>query len=306
MNVKGARMESTPCPFCRSGKTKFWFHHVSEQDGKSYPIYKCAACGSAFVHPSPTPEFLNEYYSSTVTAVRNINGESVSESFAQVLRQESEFPNATIDAERIAVNLKAVASGPKMLDVGAGCGFFSRAVTSLGFRVTAIELNEQSRAVFRLMNSFDALNVAFDEGFSTKHAGIFDVVLLTQVLEHIPMESKPVENIHKVLSPNGICAITVPHFRSSVSVLQGKKDMFIRPPEHLNFFTISGLDALFRANGFEAIKHETISRFDKSKLRAKIRPSIVADSIAKALTPFLSASDRFDRGMFIHSYFKKV
>lgn len=305
--MNGSRSEITSCPFCKSGSTKFWFNHVSKQDEKTYPIYKCRSCKSAFVHPQPTPQLLNEYYSSTASvSVQHLNSKSTSESLAEVLRQEAKFPNATIDAERIAANLKALGAGSRFLDAGAGCGFFSKAAAARGFNVTAIELNEKSRDVFKLMNSFDALNLAFDDSFSAEYAGKFDVVLLTQVLEHIPMDSKPVENIHRLLSPNGICAIAVPHFTSSISVLQGRKDMFICPPEHLNFFTIRGLDALFRANRFSAIKHETISRFDKAKVYAKIKPSIFANAIVNLLTPFLSVSDKIGKGMFIHSYFKKI
>ena len=53
-------------------------------------------------------------------------------------------------------------------------------------------------------------------------------------------------NLSAILVPDGIVAVAVPHFGSLLSRLQGKKDMFICPPEHLNFFSRRGLDSALR------------------------------------------------------------
>lgn len=41
--------------------------------------------------------------------------------------------------------------------------------------------------------------------------GSFDAVLLSEVLEHIPRESEALQEVHRVLKPGGILAISVPH-----------------------------------------------------------------------------------------------
>ena len=81
--------------------------------------------------------------------------------------------------------------------------------------------------------------------FVQANPGSFDVVLMSQVLEHITDLESTLDYLRDLLAPNGIAAIAVPHFGSWLSRLQGKKDMFIVPPEHLNFFSRAGLTALF-------------------------------------------------------------
>ena len=235
----------------------------------------------------------------------NLSSTSAIENLDKVIRKEIDHPNSIIDAERICSSLEKFAPGKELLDIGAGYGFFSNAAQNKGFNVTAIELNENSRNVFRQMTGFDALNVPFDENFAQRFFQKFDVVLLSQVLEHIPMQANPIKNLHSLIRPNGICVVAVPHYRSMVSILQGKRDMFITPPEHLNFFTIKGLKVAFVKNGFENIMTETISRYDTGKICSRINNQLFGRALAKLILLVLKAPDLFNKGMIINSYFRK-
>ena len=296
------------CPFCLNYKSKFWFKHISKEDNKEYPLYKCTSCKSAFIFPEPSQTYLNEFYSSSKKLSKNrkfINN-SYKTKYEFILSQEIRYPNSSVDAKRIINNLSMMEPGRNFLDVGAGYGFFSYEAKKYGFEVTALELNEESRKIFMLMNGFEPLNVVFNEEFANKNAGKFDVILLSQVLEHIPMKSKPISNIYKLLSPRGICVISVPLFRSSISVLQGKNDMFITPPEHLNFFSIKGLRSLLKNNGFDLISFETYSRYDSDKFFEKLKFKLLFLISTKILDFFLYFSDRTNKGMYINSYFRKI
>ncbi|RZI39498.1 class I SAM-dependent methyltransferase, partial [Herbaspirillum sp. HC18] len=178
------------------------------------------------------------------------------------LREEREFPNSSVDAKRIADNLQRLTPGRKILDVGCGYGFFSKALVEAGFAVDAIELGEASRKIHARMNGFEARAEPFNADFARRNAGAYDAVLLSQVLEHLPMDADPVGSLNVLLRKGGICVIAIPHFRSYLSILQGRDDMFIVPPEHLNFFTIKALIAAFERGGFETAKCETVSKFD--------------------------------------------
>jgi 2-polyprenyl-3-methyl-5-hydroxy-6-metoxy-1,4-benzoquinol methylase len=228
------------------------------------------------------------------------------ENYERILRLETEFPNATVDAERLRSNLSELRCGKRFLDVGAGYGFFSRAALASGFEVTALEVNDKSRQVFELMNGFAARDLFFDQSFSEKNRGKFDIILLSQVLEHLRMESDPISTLRDCLAVDGICVIAVPRFRSTISILQGKRDMFITPPEHLNFFTVVGLKRLFEGNGFRTLKMETISKFNRAKFGKKIGIRLGAFMAETAVSAVLKVSDLFDRGMFINGYFQKL
>ena len=292
------------CPFCSSKKTNFWFDYPLDIKINTYPIFKCRDCKSAFVYPPPSEESLSKYYSSDLNGhIKNFQKSDL-KNLESVMLEEKIYPNATVDATRIAKTLKKLSTGNRMLDVGSGNGFFSNAAQKFGFDIQAIELNEQSRKIFKLMNGFEAHSSYFNLEFAERYREKFDVVLLSQVLEHIPIDQNPILNISTLLKPGGICAIAVPHFRSFISVIQGKNDMFISPPEHVNYFTIVGLNALFLGNGFECIKVETISRFDKNKIANQFKN--ISPIITKLLSILLNIADSNNKGMFINAYYRKI
>lgn len=78
--------------------------------------------------------------------------------------------------------------------------------------------------------------------------------------------------------------------------------MFINPPEHLNFFTLIVLKNSFSKHNFEIVKFETISRYDKKKLKKKNKFIFI---LFPLLDIFFFISDKFSRGMYLNVYFKK-
>jgi len=292
------------CVFCKTGTGRYWFSKISLDDKKSYPIYICKNCKGGFVFPTPTSEYLSSYYASSTNSMEaNLSKGHIDKQYDQVLEEEKYYPNSTIDSTRIAANLKKMCMGNKVLDIGGGYGFFSRELIKLGFKVESIELNEKARKVYERMNGFEPQNVSFDANFAAKNLGKYDAVLLSQVLEHLPMDQDPIKNIQLILKDDGVCAIAVPHFRSLVSRIQGKNDMFIVPPEHINFFTINALRETFEFCGFQNIHTETISRYNYSKITEKFK--FFSLPITFLLKSVLYFSDKSYAGMFINAYFKK-
>ncbi len=153
--------------------------------------------------------------------------------------------------------------------MGCGFGFFTNEALKKGFECTAIEAGGNNCDIFEKMNGFRPIQAVLNQQFVEENAGSFDVILLSQVLEHIPDPVEAVVGINRLLKPNGLCIVAVPHFGSLVSFFQGKRDMFICPPEHLSFFSAYGLKSLFLRNGLDCIEFHTVSRFDKKKVHTK-------------------------------------
>lgn len=305
---KGNHLHPNYCPFCKSNSTKFWF--LKEFKAKSghipYEIYRCNSCLSAYVYPLPTKEFLNIFYNELQPSWSITSSNTIEDKIELIFSSEKSYPNTTLDAKRIIKKCKEYSNGNRFLDVGSGFGLFTREALKLGFDCTAIEASNINCDIFEAINGFKPKNQLFDFEFANSHQEKFDVVLLSQVLEHIPDPEKAVKLIQKVLKKDGVCAIAVPHFGSFVSKFQGTKDMFITPPEHLNFFSIKGLNKLFIRNNFLAISTQTISRYDLNKLTTSIKPKLIALCAFKILLFFFYISDFFNKGMFINSFYKKM
>jgi SAM-dependent methyltransferase len=263
----------------------------------TFTVYRCSSCGTGFVWPRPSDAFLLSYYRELPDAEPA--------TLEQLLAAEESYPNAMVDAARICEICARESVGSRFLDVGAGTGFFSRAALDRGFRVTACEPHSASRAVFRRMNGFEPHATFLDDAFADGHASRFDVVLLSQVLEHVRDPAGFIRNAAKVLEPGGLIAIAVPHFGSALSRVQGTRDMFVTPPEHLSYFTRKGLETLLRHHGFEIRRRETVSRIDAARVARRIPLPFFAWHVVKCVHWVLRASDPFGWGTILRIYASK-
>lgn len=288
------------CVVCLSDAARAWFDKNTVRG--VFGISRCRVCGSAFVYPRPEEHELEHFY--RAETYRAEGGGTATDRLEACLADEVRYPNSTIDAERILARCAALTRGRRFLDVGAGFGFCSRQAAKQGFEVTALEPAPRCREVFALLNGFDAAPFLLTADFAQFHSSGFDVVLMSQVLEHLPDLDAVLNRVRELLATGGIAAIAVPHFRSAVSVVQGRHDMFIDPPEHLNFFTMRGLERLFERNGFECLASETISRFDRARLTRRIPAA--GRAVSAALHGALAVADRIGKGMYINAYFRKI
>jgi SAM-dependent methyltransferase len=190
--------------------------------------------------------------------------------------------------------------------VGAGNGTFSHVATKRGFRVSAIEPNDNACAVFCEVNDFRPQDRLFNDAFAEECGNSYDVALLSQVLEHMPHPLDTVKNLYTVLRSGGIAAIAVPHFGSFLSQLQGTNDMFVSPPEHLNFFSRRGLTELFLKNGFSLHLIETVSKVPRRRIErlARLRP--LGALGWRATYAAMRLSDWCNAGMVLNAYFQKT
>ena len=294
------------CVACQSTNVAPWFIKRSAVDGRDYPILRCRACGSAFVYPRPTADYLEQYYSgdgSSHAILVDVTSEE--NSYQKVLADEVAFPNSSVDAERIASNCRGLCSGSRFLDIGAGYGFFSGAALKHGFQVTAIEPTEICRKVFKRMNGFEPLAGMLTDRFAQERAGSFDAILMSQVLEHTPDLESMLDNLSTLLAPNGVIVIAVPHFGSWLSRAQGKRDMFIVTPEHLNFFSRNGLAALFQRRGLQHCKLHTVSRLNVARVARRVPIPLAGNLVSRGLLAVMRLSDSVGGGMFLNAYFRK-
>ena len=104
--------------------------------------------------------------------------------------------------------------GLHVLDCGCGEGFYLLALQRLRpLRLTGLDADagrlqraEQAHGIRAQLVAGDAQSLPFD-------AESFDRVLTSEVLEHLPDDAAALREIHRVLKPGGVLAISVPHAR---------------------------------------------------------------------------------------------
>ncbi len=208
-------------------------------------------------------------------------------------------------AQRMAAWLSRLAPGPRVLDVGAGDGLQAQALMSVGFAVDALEPSPAARARYRRRNGVEPCDGFLDEAFVATRAATYDAVLLSQVLEHLADPERAITLVRRLLRPGGIAVIAVPQFRSWLSLLSGRRDMFISPPVHLSFFTRSGLATLMRRHGLAEVHTDSVTWFDPSRVAARVRSPALGPALVLALRVFFGIADAAGGGNTLEAYFRK-
>ncbi|OGV40078.1 MAG: hypothetical protein A2020_13850 [Lentisphaerae bacterium GWF2_45_14] len=127
----------------------------------------------------------------------------------------------------------------KLLDAGCGDGINLTYFTSKDFlEVHACDYNPLR--VERVREKFAGLQVSQQD--LTKldlPSDNFDVILCSQVLEHIPEDEKAIENLKKYLAPNGILILGVPNEGCFFARLRNNvlEPRIARETDHVNFYT---------------------------------------------------------------------
>ena len=138
-----------------------------------------------------------------------------------------------------------------VLDVGCGFGFALRAMRTAGYtNVQGIEVSEQQAVVARKAG-FDVPVVEDSRCYLQQHSSRFGVVLLLDVLEHIPVSAQIelVRAIKEALQPGGRLIVTVPNANSPLAARWRYNDH-----THSSSFTEHSLFFVLSNAGFGEIK----------------------------------------------------
>jgi len=127
----------------------------------------------------------------------------------------SEFNRSPVHRARLACIIQMLARAVpsrqgRILEIGCGVGNIAIPIASLGYNVTACDIHEPSIVSACRSNQFN--NLHFIHGsIESVDPGEYDVVILTEVLEHVDKYREMVDLIAGSMQSNGTLIITVPN-----------------------------------------------------------------------------------------------
>jgi len=139
----------------------------------------------------------------------------------------------------------------RLLELGCAYGFFLMEAAR-HFDVAGIELAEEAAEHCRRAG-LNVVQGAADEANLAK-VGHVDVIVLFDVIEHLPDPRRTLALCHQHLNPGGVIVITTGDFGSAIARLAGVKWRLMTPPQHLWFFTQESFRRLASALGL-AVEH---------------------------------------------------
>jgi SAM-dependent methyltransferase len=144
----------------------------------------------------------------------------------------------------------------RLLDVGAGSGHFAKEMVAAGYTVTCLEgVPERAAECERVTRTYQ---VDLDKPFELD--GVFDVIVLADVLEHLRTPDLLVERLRRHLSAGGVMVISVPNVGNIIVRLLVLFGMFpygrqgILDRTHVRFFTAHSLDRLLTQAGLDIVR----------------------------------------------------
>jgi SAM-dependent methyltransferase len=157
----------------------------------------------------------------------------------------------------------------RLLDFGSGTGDFSRIANQSGLDVTAYDpsLNRNT-----LKNDE---NIVYHDNVNDLPNDYFDIIILNQVLEHVPNPLETLSRINEIGNENVLIYIAVPNIETAPEGKNIWKDWpfnknihTMAPFEHLNGFTPRALEIAINKTGFEKVTF-------KNKVTFSIRYALV-------------------------------
>lgn len=146
-----------------------------------------------------------------------------------------------------------------ILEIGCHTGGFSRYLMTQGHTVLGVDNDESAIKVARDAGVNAICRDVSEDGALAFLDRQFDVLLLMDVLEHLPRPDVVLSRLRTAVKPGGDVLITGPnvaYWRVRLDLLRGKfnyEDAGIMDRTHLRFFTAETWSALVSQAGYEII-----------------------------------------------------
>lgn len=161
----------------------------------------------------------------------------------------------TVDFDRLRVGART-----RFIDVGAGAGRHSYEALRRGADVTAFDLDEvELKGVDEMFEAMRLEGQVPATGRGTVQAGTildmpyadgsFDVVLASEILEHVHEDVQAISELVRILAPGGTLAVTVPRYWPEKVCWMLSDEYHANEGGHIRIYEASDLDAKLRAEG---------------------------------------------------------
>ena len=213
-------------------------HSVS---GESFALLLDSELQLLKTHPQPSLELLPKYYESEDYISHTDGKRSLFEKVYHFIKRKA-------IRDKVSLISKLQPQKGTLLDIGAGTGDFLQEAKNQNWLCTGIEPNEKAK------NIAMSKGVSFAADLVSLENHSFDVITMWHVLEHVPDLEQQIQELKRLLKPNGTILIAVPNYKSFDAQHYGKFWAAYDVPRHLWHFSKTAIEKLFERENMKMTK----------------------------------------------------
>lgn len=234
-----------PCPY--DNTETFFKVYTIKIGGETFSLVSCTACGLEMVNPQPTSEQLDTFYNTDyygdkmikfVPIIQWLRNLSVQKKVRRILNLYSQKNKKT----------------GRIIDIGCADGNFLFNIKKRKWDTSGLEISKSIHQT----NKNNDLNIVIGDITTQKFPDkSYDIITLWHVFEHLPEPNIYLNEIQRIITPDGLLVITIPNIDSWQARLFGKNWFHRDIPRHLFHYTPSTLKKILEKHQLhiETIEH---------------------------------------------------
>lgn len=209
--------------------------------GEQFDVFSCEDCGFTFTQDVPVEAEIGRYYETPDYISHSDTKKGAMNVLYHRVRKYMLGKKARLVAK------ESHRKSGRLLDIGTGTGYFAATMTQRGWKVEAIEKNEQARAFAKQHFGLEVMN---EEALQELKPESFDVITLWHVMEHLEHLDRTWERLYELLSDRGKLIVAVPNCSSYDAEKYREYWAAYDVPRHLWHFTPVTIQQWASKHGF--------------------------------------------------------
>lgn len=241
-------MNTCECIICRKQAQKEIENFNGYIEGKTYDIYYCTFCNTSFAWPHIVDNLIYDYIYRDPEIIPGYFRYAL---YAKKIKSQKNALDYLADKEAMYYAVKKIlhscSKNIKILEVGAGLGYLTYAIAKEGYDIKGLDIS--SDAVEKARNQFGDYFICEDVfKYGNERPSFFDLVILTEVIEHVPNPINFCKGLSKLLTPGGKLIISTPNKSAHASDQYWYTEL---PPVHLTWFSEDSFREIGRQIDFD-------------------------------------------------------
>jgi 2-polyprenyl-3-methyl-5-hydroxy-6-metoxy-1,4-benzoquinol methylase len=242
------RVHFSACPVCNNGNINPLLtvkdHSVSKEE---FVVWQCSNCTLRFTQDVPDENNIGRYYKSEDYISHTNTDKGFVNKAYQKVRDYTLQQKAKLIIEETGQDRGS------LLDIGSGTGAFLNTMKEKGWQVKGVEPDEDAR---RLAKQLYGLSIDGPASINELSDQSFDAITLWHVLEHVHHLHEYVEQLKRLLKPQGKLFIAVPNYQSKDAAAYRLYWAAYDVPRHLYHFSPKSIDVLMQQHGLKIEKQK--------------------------------------------------